>query len=340
MTFPFVICAAPMAGISNRAFREIVCEYGADLAYGEMISARALGYGNQKTYELMDMEGEPSPRLVQISGCEPNFVAQAAMEAAELGAEYLDLNMGCPVPKVVKNHEGSALMQKPELAAELVKAARTAGLPVSCKIRAGWDAENRNAVGFARRMEDAGVAWIAVHGRTRQQLYTGRADRTIIAQVKQAVSVPVIANGDVYTAEDALSLLQETGCDGVMVGRGMLGNPWLFADIRAALSGQLPKGRPDDAEIIEVAQRHLYRHVERCIYWLQKREGVSDETKRLGEELGVKAMRAQLGWYTKGLRNSAQLRNTLHQATELAEIDGIFTTYLETLEQEKDLIRQ
>ncbi len=165
--FPHEIIAAPMAGISSRAFREIVRSCGADLAYGEMISARALGYGNKKTWELMDIEGEASPRLVQISGSDPHFVSLAAKEAAALGADMIDLNMGCPVPKVVRNNEGCMLMSQPELCCELIRAASQSGLPVSCKIRAGWDDAHRNAVELARTLESAGAAFICVHGRRR-----------------------------------------------------------------------------------------------------------------------------------------------------------------------------
>ena len=329
MSFPFRICAAPLAGVSNRAFREIVREQGADLAYGEMISARALGYGNQKTYELMDIDGERPPRLVQISGSEPHFVAQAAEVAVSLGADYIDLNMGCPVPKVVKNGEGCALMQNPKLAVELLKAAIAAGKPVSCKIRAGWDDEHRNAVVFALQLEEAGASWVAVHGRTRQQFYSGQADPEIIAQVKQALSIPVIANGDIFTPKDALSLLDVTGSDGVMVGRGMLGNPWLFADIRAALEGKTPKGRPNPREIAAMALWQLKRHQERSVLWICEREGDRPAVRKMGESLAVRAMRGQLGWYTKGLRNSASLRSRLQQADSVEEIENLFAEYCE-----------
>ncbi len=327
MAFPFRICAAPMAGISNRAFREIVREFGADLAYGEMISARALGYGNRRTWELMDIEGEQSPRLVQISGSEAHFVAAAAEAAAMLGAQYIDLNMGCPAPKVARNNEGCMLMRQPELAAKLVSAARSAGLPVSCKFRAGWDDTSRNAVDFARRMAAAGASFLAVHGRTRQQFYSGKADWSVIRAVKQAVDIPVVGNGDIFSAADALSMLEETGCDGVMVGRGMLGNPWLFAEIRAVLRGEAAPARPTAAEIAAVALRHLRRHIARSVYWYQQREGESPATAAAGESLAIRSLRGHLGWYTKGLRNSAQLRQRINQAESLAEIEALFAVF-------------
>ena len=321
--FPFRLIAAPMAGISSRAFREIVRSCGADLAYGEMISARALGYGNKKTWELMDIEGEDSPRLVQISGCDPDFVAAAAMEAAGLGAELIDLNMGCPVPKVVKNNEGCMLMSQPELACSLVKAASSCGLPISCKIRLGWDDEHRNGIEFAQALEGAGASFIAVHGRTRQQFYSGRADWDMIARIKDAVSIPVIGNGDITDVDSALSMFRETGCDGIMIGRGMLGNPWLFQQIAAALSGKEIPSHPEEEIVVETALTHLRRQVERSVYWMQKREGESEKVKKLAEELAVRGMRNHLGWYVKGMRNASKLRLRINQALTVEEVTDL-----------------
>ena len=322
--FPYILIAAPMAGVSSRAFREIVRSCGADLAYGEMISARALGYGNKKTWELMDIEGEDHPRLVQISGCEPCFVAAAAEEAAALGADMIDLNMGCPVPKVVRNNEGCMLMSQPDLARELVKAASSCGLPVSCKIRAGWDDQHRNAVDFALALEEAGASYLCIHGRTRQQFYSGQADREIIRQVKEALSIPIVGNGDITDAKSAREMLDQTGCDGLMIGRGMLGNPWLFGQIKAALSSGPQPMPPTEETVVETALSHLRRQVERTIYWLQKREGNTDGSAQLGEELAVRSMRCHLGWYVKGMRNAAKLRHLLNQALSIAEVEDIF----------------
>ena len=319
--FPYLLIAAPMAGISSRAFREIVRSCGADLAYGEMISARALGYGNKKTWELMDIEGEVSPRIVQISGCEPGFVAAAAEEAAALGAEMIDLNMGCPVPKVVRNNEGCMLMDQPDLARELVKAASSCGLPVSCKIRAGWDDQHRNAVDFALALEDAGASYICVHGRTRQQFYSGSADREIIRRVKEALSIPVVGNGDIVDARSARDMLDQTGCDGLMIGRGMLGNPWVFGQIKAVLSGEPLPLPPSEETVVDTALAHLQRHVERSIYWLKKREGDTAASAQLGEELAVRSMRCHLGWYVKGMRNAAKLRFRINQALSVGEVE-------------------
>lgn len=329
MPFEYRLIAAPMAGISSRVYRDIVRAHGADLAYGEMVSAQALVYQNKKTLELLDIADEQAPRLVQLFGSVPEHLAEAAAVAAELGAQYIDINMGCPVPKVVKNNEGSALLRQPELAERLVKAVATAGLPVTVKMRAGWDGGQVNAVEFAKRLEQAGVAWIALHARTREQFYLGRADWRLIAEVKRAVAIPVIGNGDIFHAGDALAMLAQTGCDGIMVGRGMLGNPWLFADIRAALAGERPPGRPAPQIIIAQALAHLKEQIRRSEFWLVRREGKDSEALRaLAEQLAVQSLRNHLGWYIKGLRGAAQLRRRLNTLTAYAQIEALFAAYL------------
>ncbi|NLF79823.1 MAG: tRNA dihydrouridine synthase DusB [Clostridia bacterium] len=329
MPFEYRLTAAPMAGISSRVYRDIVRAHGADLAYGEMVSAQALVYQNRKTLELLDITDEQAPRLVQLFGAVPEHVAEAAAIVAELGAQYIDINMGCPVPKVVKNNEGSALLRQPELAERLVKAAATAGLPVTVKMRAGWDGGRVNAVEFAQRMEQAGAAWLALHARTREQFYQGRADWRLIAAVKRAVAIPLIGNGDIFQAGDALAMLEQTGCDGVMVGRGMLGNPWLFADIRAALAGQQPPGRPAPQIIIAQALAHLKEQIQRSEHWLVRREGEDSAAVRaLAEKLAVQSLRHHLGWYIKGLRGSADLRRRLNTLTGYAQIKALFAAYL------------
>ena len=329
--FPFKLAAAPLAGFSNRAFRDVCRTMGADIAYGEMISSRGISYANKRTLELMDVQGEAAPVIVQLSGSDPEAMAEAAIYAASQNVDIIDLNMGCPVGKIVRNHEGSALMQNLPLAAKLIKSAKTAGKPVSIKFRSGWDDEHINAVDFAIMAEEAGAAFVAIHARTRQQFYNGKADISLIAQVKAALNIPVIGNGDIYSAMDALRMLEQTGCDGIMPGRGMIGNPWLFRELRAALSGEEIPARPLPEEVLSTALAHLEEHIRRSIFWYEQREGASADTHQLAEDLAVRSMRAHLGWYTKGLRYAAKLRlgvNQLHTATAIREL---FQDYLASL---------
>ena len=237
---------APMAGVTDSAFRGLCLEQGAALVYTEMVSAKALCYNDRKTAALLHVPELGRPVSAQIFGHEPEAMAEGARRALDIsGAEIIDINMGCPVGKVVKSGDGSALMRTPELAAEIVSAvARAVPVPVTVKIRKGWDGGSVNAPAFARLCEEAGAAAIAVHGRTRVQMYAGKADWDVIRDVKRAVSVPVIANGDVFSGADAAHILSYTGADACMVGRGAFGDPWLFAEINAVLEGREPPERP------------------------------------------------------------------------------------------------
>ena len=298
------LALGPMAGVTDMPFRMLCMEQGAGLLYTEMISAKALLYRNRNTEALMQMHPLEHPIALQLFGSEPEIVAEAAEMIADRPFDILDINMGCPVPKVVNNHEGSALMRDPERAAAIVAAVvRRIDKPVTVKIRKGFSEKESNAPEFARRMEDAGAAMIAVHGRTRVQYYSGEADWDIIRRVKEAVKIPVIGNGDIFSARDALSMREETGCDGVMVARGARGNPWIFREIRAALSGQEIPQRPEREEVIRMLLRHARLSV-----------GFK------GEYTGIREMRKHTAWYTTGMRGSARLRERVTHVSTLEEL--------------------
>lgn len=305
------VALAPMAGITDKTFRELAREQGPVLLYTEMISAKALSYDNVKTQALLDISGEPGPVAVQVFGSEPEVMAAAAKAAAAQGAAFVDVNMGCPVPKVVKNGEGSALLENPGLAARIVEAmAAAVAIPVTVKIRLGMDSGRLVVPDFALRMEAAGAAMIAVHGRTREQYYSGRADWQQIRRIKEAVQVPVIGNGDVWGPKDARRLLEETGCDGVMVGRGALGNPWLPGRIAKFLLTADEGREPGREEKIAMALEHCRRLV-----------------VRKGEAKGIPEMRKHLAWYLKGLPRTAPLKEKLFHCRTLAEAEAILRSY-------------
>ena len=306
------VVAAPMAGISDRPSRLIAREYGCGLVYTEMISAKALTYKNQKTYLLMNMEDEVQPVNMQIFGSEPDVMAEGARIMQAHGAQIIDINMGCPVPKVVNNGEGSSLMRNPELAAEIVEAmVKAVDVPITVKFRKGWDDTSVNAVEYAKRMEAAGVSAIAVHGRTRMQYYSGKADWEIIRQVKEAVQVPVIGNGDLFEPEDGKKMMEETGCDGIMIGRGATGNPWLFDEIVCALEGR-EFVAPTGEERVELALKQLDTMI-----------------AARGDRAGFVEGKKHMAWYSAGLRGSAAARNDIMQANTCDEIRAIFEALLE-----------
>lgn len=293
---------APMAGVTDLPFRRICAEMGAALTYTEMVSAKGLLHAPGKTGALVISAGELRPSAAQLFGDDPELLADMAQRYCG-GFDIIDVNMGCPVPKVVKSGQGSALMHRPELAAKIVETlALRVGKPVTAKIRKGWDASHINAAEFARRLQDAGASAVAVHGRTRDQFYAGKADRDAIAQVKRALAIPVIGSGDVFRAEDARDMLDATGCDAVMAARGAQGNPWLFAQINALLEGK-PVRQPSLAEKLAVALRHAE---ELCAL--------------TGERTAVRQMRKHLGWYLKGAPRAAAWRERLNRLCSLDEI--------------------
>lgn len=302
---PYIL--APMAGVTDLPFRLLCKEQGAGLLCMEMISAKALQYQNKNTRALLSIHPEEYPVSLQLFGSDPKIIAEQAKRIEELPFQILDINMGCPVPKVVKNGEGSALMKTPKLVynivAETVKAIRK---PVTVKIRKGFDEANVNAVEVAKVIEEAGGAAVAVHGRTREQYYSGKADWDIIHQVKEAVGIPVIGNGDVTSAEAAAEMQEKTGCDGVMIGRGAQGNPWIFRELKVyQATGRIPE-RPSMAEIKQTILRHARLLLE-----------------FKGEYQGIREMRKHAAWYTKGMKGAAKLRDRVNQIESYEELQEL-----------------
>lgn len=301
---PNQVILAPMAGVSDIAFRLLCHEQGAGLVCSEMVSAKAILYGNKNTEELLQIHPEEGAVSLQLFGSDPDIVSEMAKRIEERPFAVLDLNMGCPVPKVVNNGEGSALMKDPLLAGRIVeKTAKAIQKPLTVKIRKGFDDDHVNAVEMAHILQESGAAAVAVHGRTREQYYSGQADWDIIAQVKAAVKIPVIGNGDVTDGESALRLLKKTGCDGVMIGRGAQGNPWVFREVTAALEGREIPPRPTRQELYDMIARHAQ---------------LAAQYK--GEYITVREVRKHLAWYTTGLPHAAALRR---QINSIETMDGL-----------------
>lgn len=298
---------APMAGVTDLPFRLLCREMGCGMTCTEMVSAKAIWFSNRKTWDLMKTGEDEHPVAVQLFGSDPEILGAMAHRIEEEPFDIIDFNMGCPVPKVVGNGEGSGLMKDPQLAAQimtsLVKSVRK---PVTVKIRKGFDDDHINAVEIAKIAESCGVAAIAVHGRTRAQYYSGRADWDIIRQVKEAVTIPVIGNGDIFEAEDAARMMEETGCDGVMVARGAQGNPWIFREIAAFLKNGEKISKPDVREIREMILRHARMLVE-----------------LKGEKTAVREMRKHVAWYTAGIRGAASIRRDSGSVETYQELEEL-----------------
>ena len=299
------VILAPMAGVTDLPFRLLCKEQGAGLLCMEMVSAKAVHYNNKNTEALLEIHPDEQPVSLQLFGSEPDIMAETATRIEERPFAILDVNMGCPVPKVVNNHEGSALMKEPKLVGEIVSAlVKAIKKPVTVKIRKGFDDDNVNAVEIAKIIEASGASAIAVHGRTREQYYSGKADWDIIRQVKEAVKIPVIGNGDITDAVSAKRMLEETGCDGLMVGRASRGNPWIFREINSYLDTGIIPDRPTKQEVCDTILKHARLQLE-----------------YKGEYTAVREMRKHVAWYTAGYPHSAKLRQMVNEIESIAELE-------------------
>ncbi|MFO7263810.1 MAG: tRNA dihydrouridine synthase DusB [Bacillaceae bacterium G1] len=313
------VVLAPMAGVCNPAFRVIAKRFGAGLVCAEMVSDKGIVYGNQKTLNMLRVEEEERPLSLQIFGGDVDTLVQAAMYVDQhTNADIIDINMGCPVPKVVNCDAGARWLLMPEKVEDMVRAiVRHVSKPVTVKMRIGWDDKRIVAVEVAQAVEAGGGSAVAVHGRTRAQMYEGKANWDIIRQVKEAVRIPVIGNGDIFTPQDAKRMLETTGCDGVMIGRAALGNPWmLYRTVKYLTTGELPP-EPTPREKIEVALEHLDRLI-----------------AVKGETIGVKEMRKHAAWYLKGLPHSAEMRAAVNQQTTREGMRNLLLAYAEELERQ------
>lgn len=313
-----IVVLAPMAGVTDLSFRILCKEQNAGLIYTEMVSAKGLYYGDKKTSELMKIKKEERPVSLQIFGSDPEIMSKVVKEKLNNKDDFdiLDINMGCPTPKIVKNGDGSALMKNPKLVGEIVSnVVKASNKPVSVKIRKGWDNDNINAVEIAKIIEESGASLVAIHGRTREEFYSGKADWSIIRRVKEAINIPVLGNGDVFSPLDAKKMIDYTGCDGVMIGRGAQGNPFIFnRTVRLLKEGILPS-EPDNREKINMCIKHL----ELLVHYK-------------GEAVAVKEIRKHIGWYIKGMHNSSNIRGILNELGSKEKIIYTLNKYINSIE--------
>lgn len=304
---------SPMAGVTDLPFRLICKEQNCGMLYTEMINGKALCYDDENTKKMLKIEDEEHPVAVQIFGSDPEFMGRAVEIMNAYPNEILDINMGCPAPKVVKNGDGSALMRNPKLAEEVLKSVvKNSTKPVTLKIRKGWDDNSVNAVEMAKIAEASGISALAIHGRTREQYYSGKADWDIITEIKNAINIPVIGNGDVFTVEDARNMLDKTGCDAIMIGRGAQGNPWIFKRINHYMETGEILPEPTLEEKINTAVKHLNLAV-----------------REHGEYVAVREMRKHIAWYLKGLKGSAKVRDEINKITSYEEVVSRLNEYME-----------
>ena len=303
------IVLAPMAGVTDLPFRLLCKEQGADLICTEMVSAKGIFYNNKNTEDLLRIDDRERPVSLQLFGSDPDIISEMAKKIEHRNFDILDINMGCPVPKVVNNGEGSALLKNIPLAAKIIeKTVKAIDKPVTVKFRKGFGADEVQAIEMAKAAEAAGAAAVAVHGRTREQYYSGKADWEIIAKVKDTVSIPVIGNGDIFTPEDAKNMMEQTNCDGVMIGRGAQGNPWIFHQINTYLETVMVPEKPPFSEVC----RMILRHAKMQIEWK-------------GEKRGMREMRSHAAWYTAGYPHSASLRRAMNTVETYEQLEELFS---------------
>ena len=304
---------SPMAGVTDLPFRTICKEKGCGMLYTEMINAKALCYDDENTKKMLNLEDDGHPVAVQIFGSDPEYMGKAASIMNQYTNDILDINMGCPAPKVIKNGDGSALMRNPKLAAEVLTAVvKNSKKPVTLKIRKGWDDNSVNALEIAKIAEECGISALAIHGRTREQFYSGIADWDIIAEIKQSINIPVIGNGDVFDVQDAVNMLEKTKCDAIMIGRGSQGNPWIFNRINHYMKTGEVLPEPTLEEKISTAIKHMNLAV-----------------AEHGEYVAVREMRKHIGWYLKGLKNSAKYRDQINKITDYKEVISMLEEYVQ-----------